>query len=281
MEIPKKIVWLASYPKSGNTWFRAFLTALLNDGEVDINNMKTDGIFSSRAIFDHFTDIDSTYLTDEEVKSIQPEVFNSLASEEKRKRLFIKVHDAYTFNQANKPIIPTESTYCAIYIIRNPLDVVASLANHNQSTIEEAIALMNNSEGSLATQKNNKNTAPQSKQLMLNWSDHVTSWVSQESFRVMIVRYEDLLLNTRQTFSKCCAFIKLDKTEIEIENAIQASSFNKLKEQEHEKYFSEKKGSGSFFRQAKLGEGIKKLNQPQIQVVINAHRPIMENYKYL
>ena len=48
MENKKNIIWLASYPKSGNTWFRSFLTALLNDKEVDLDKMETNGIFSGK-----------------------------------------------------------------------------------------------------------------------------------------------------------------------------------------------------------------------------------------
>ncbi|MEJ2083836.1 MAG: sulfotransferase, partial [Acidobacteriota bacterium] len=35
------IVWLASYPKSGNTWLRAFLMNFLDPGKrpVDINQL--------------------------------------------------------------------------------------------------------------------------------------------------------------------------------------------------------------------------------------------------
>src|SRR5690554_5847280 len=156
-DIAKKIVWLASYPKSGNTWFRAFLSALLGDGELNINEMKTDGIFSSRGIFDSCTDLDSTYLRDEEIKVLLPDVFCNVAAEYEKERLFIKIHDAYTYNQFEQPIVPTQPSYGALYFIRNPLDIVASLANHNGSTIDQAITLMNNSKGCLARQRNNLN----------------------------------------------------------------------------------------------------------------------------
>src|ERR1700744_765885 len=127
----KKIIWLASYPKSGNTWFRAFLTALLGDGDLNINMMKTDGIFSSRGIFDDATDMDSTYLYDDEVKQALPEVFTHVVSQYAKPRLFVKIHDAYTMSVDGTPIIPAEPTLCALYFIRNPLDVAGSFANHN------------------------------------------------------------------------------------------------------------------------------------------------------
>src|ERR1700755_1626042 len=93
----KKIVWLASYPKSGNTWFRAFLTALLNEGDLDINQMKINGIFSSKQLFENFTDLEPAYLYHDEAKALQTEVFIHLEQFFKKDNLFIKIHDAYTY----------------------------------------------------------------------------------------------------------------------------------------------------------------------------------------
>lgn len=112
--IEPKIVWLASYPKSGNTWFRAFLTALLGDGDLNINQMRTDGIFSSRHIFDDATDMDSTYLYDSEVKQMLPDVFTHVVSQYAKPKLFVKVHDAYSINDAGIPIIPAEPTHLSL-----------------------------------------------------------------------------------------------------------------------------------------------------------------------
>lgn len=280
-DISKKIVWLASYPKSGNTWFRAFLSALLGDGELNINEMKTDGIFSSRGIFDSCTDLDSTCLRDEEVKTLQPDVFCHLAREYEKEHLFIKIHDAYIHNRLQQPIVPSSPTLCALYFIRNPLDIVASLANHNGSTIDQAITLMNNPKGCLARQKNNLNVNSQLKQLMLDWSSHVESWTNQKSIPVQVVRYEDMLTDPVTTFTKAVEFMNIRKSSDAIIKAIEETSFEKLKGKELTGGFHEKNPkSKSFFRSGSAGNWIKELTELQIESIITRHNSIMTSYNY-
>lgn len=275
------LVWLASYPKSGNTWFRAFLTALLGESEdLDLNGLKTNGIFSSRQIFDAFTDLDSTYLYDEEVKLLLPEVFTAL-SIEAEKTQYIKVHDAYTVNAREQPIIPSAVTRCALYIIRNPLDIAGSFANHMNSTIDHAIKLMNDPLGSLATQKNNHNTNPQLKQLMFNWSDHVKSWINQSAFPVHVIRYEDMLNDPVNTFTSAIKYIGLDCSPDNITKAIEATQFNKLQQKEKAAGFREKNhAANSFFRSGKSGNWINELTKQQAQSILDHHAEVMKQYGY-
>jgi hypothetical protein len=276
----KKIVWLASYPKSGNTWFRAFITALLQDGELDINNLKSDGIFSSRRMFDEHTGLNSTLFTDEEIKLLQPAVFDRLAATSNQQHLFMKVHDAYTLNRDGQPIIPTTSTLCAIYFIRNPLDIAGSLANHKDSSLDEAIALINNPEGKFSRQDGNLNTNIQLTQLMLNWSGHVKSWTGNLPFPVLVLRYEDMLANTYATFSKALNFIGINADQQQIEAAIAASSFEQLQQKEKEKGFTEKNKNTSFFRQGKAGGWKNELSKEQVEAIAVQHKDTMNMYGY-
>ena len=279
--IPKKIIWLASYPKSGNTWFRAFLTALLNDGELDINEMKTDGIFSSRAIFENRTDTDSTELYEEEVKNMLPGVFCDLASDCHKEHLFIKIHDAYTMNANNIPVVPAGPTICAMYFIRNPLDVAASFASHNASTINDAIKLMNNPMGCMAKQKGNYNVLNQFPQLTLSWSGHVESWTGNLPFPVMVLRYEDMLADTLATFTKAIEFTGITVEPGQIEKAIAASKFEQLQQKEQAKGFSEKTiFSKRFFRKGQTGGWKNELTEDQAQLIIAHHEAIMKKYNY-
>lgn len=281
MTIPKKIIWLASYPKSGNTWFRAFLTALLNEGEIDINDIKTDGIFSSRALFDYHTDLDSTLLTDEEVKLLQPEVFNEIARNYARKKLFVKVHDAYSFNELKHPIIPSGSTSCAVYIIRNPLDIASSLASHNNSSLDQAIDLLCNKNGCFATQKDNLNVNNQTRQLMYDWSGHVNSWMTLADFPVYFMRYEDMSSDPFTTFKNILGSMGETHSNDAISAAIEACRFEKLKEQETEKGFSEKPPTNSsFFRTGKSGVWRNELNDIQINRICSSHKVLMEKFNY-
>lgn len=279
--IPHKILWLASYPKSGNTWFRAFLTALLNEGEIAINEMDTDGILSARGVFDAISDIDSRYLYDEEVKVMLPDIYRAKTASFKQLSI-IKVHDAFVYNNEGQPIVPEDVTHAAIYIIRNPLDVVASFANHNNSTIDEAITLMNNPKGKLAIQKGNLNVNNQFPQLMFDWSGHVQSWIDKPSFPVHFVRYEDMLATPLQTFGGIIQKIGWQYSDEAIQTAINATQFSKLKEQESEKGFHEKNAaSKEFFRQGKSGNWKNELTEAQANAIIEKHEAVMKQFGYL
>lgn len=278
----KKIIWLASYPKSGNTWFRAFLTALYNNGEVDINNLDTDGIFSSRQLLLEETDVDSTLLTDREVKTLLPEVFNSISSHYEKEKLYFKIHDAYGYNELGYPIIPTESTSCAIYILRNPLDIASSLANHNNTSIDKAIELMNNKEANFAYQKNNHNVTFQARQLISDWSSHVLSWLNVFDFPVHFIRYEDLKSAPFKYFKEIIQKINSDVSDQEIRIAIEASNFMNLKEQENTSGFNEKTlKSKVFFRSGELDKWKSELNKEQISTILFHHREVMSMFKYI
>jgi hypothetical protein len=280
MEIPQKLVWLASYPKSGNTWFRAFLTALSNDGNLDINGLKTDGIFSSRKIFDEDTDINSALLYDNEIKAMQADIFNHLAYKTTQQHLFMKVHDAYILKEDGRPLIPTEGSRCAIYFIRNPLDIATSLANHKDSTIDEAIELMNDTGGAFSKQEDNLNVNIQLKQLMLDWSGHVQSWTTGVPFPVLVLRYEDMLTDTYNSFSKALKFIGIEVTQQQIETAINASSFEQLQQKEKEVGFVEKNKSTTFFRKGMAGGWKNELSEQQIENIITRHKKAMSCYNY-
>lgn len=274
----KKIVWLASYPKSGNTWFRLFLTALLNEGELDINQIKTDGQFSSRLPFDSATDLDSMELFDDEVKLLLPDVYTYLSSGQNKQDLFIKIHDAYTLNADFKSIVPSIPTLAAIYFIRNPLDVVGSYAHHNNATIDQTIKLMNNDNGRIGDVRG----GPLLISRILNWSAHVESWTKNMPFPVLVVRYEDMVQKSMETFTRAVSFLGIDASPQQIEQAINKTSFQNLKRAEAEKGFRESARKNSpFFRKGKVGSWIEELKATQVEVIKKKNENIMKQYHYI
>jgi len=273
------IVWLASFPKSGNTWFRCFLSALM-DGTVEINQLQTDGIFSSRHLLDVTFDIDGRLLDEQEVKNRMPKVIRFYA-ERRQKLLFCKIHDAYSINAKEQPIIPADVTHKAIYLIRNPLDVVASYANHNSCSKDRAIKMMNKKNGYLARQKNGFNVNNQLPQLMYDWSGHADSWHDQKEIEVLTVRYEDMKHKGLETFSKVIADLGLEVSEADIAKAIELTKFDKLKKAEEEKGFQEKSvSSPSFFRKGKTGGYKEELTPGQIALICEAHGETMQRFSY-
>ena len=277
---PHKILWLASYPKSGNTWFRAFLSALMNDGEVAINKLDTDGVFSSRDTFDFATDVDSIDLYDDEAKLMVADVYRFIAHTNDSLKI-IKTHDAFFTDKEGKAIFPADVTHCAFYFIRNPLDVVGSFANHMRLSIEESVDIMCDKNATLASQKNNLNKNKQFRINMGDWSTNVTSWTSGLPFPVHVIRYEDMLSHPFATFSKAVSLAKFSFPPEEIQKAIDASSFEQLKKQETQFGFIEKLTKDvQFFRSGTMGNWEKELTPAQIDRIIKAHGEVMSQYGY-
>jgi hypothetical protein len=275
------VIWLASYPKSGNTWFRAFLTALLNPGSpgIDINNMHPATIASSRQLFDEMTGVASADLSPDEIERLRPGVYrqNALESEEV---LYHKVHDAYVLLTNGEPLFPADVTKTVLYFIRNPLDVAVSFAHHLNAGIDKTIAIMNNP-GYAFCHKTDR-LFNQLQQKLLTWSGHVKSWVDESGLPLLVIRYEDMKDKPAETFSRAATFLGINHCTSEIETALDRASFARLKQQEEEKGFSEKSAaSPSFFRKGIAGDWKNVLSSEQVQRVVNEHYEVMERFGYL
>jgi aryl sulfotransferase len=275
-----KIVWLASYPKSGNTWMRAFLTSLLNPRKegLDINNMVPSTIASSRQLFDELTGVSASDLLPEEIDCLRPAIYrqNALESEE---LIYHKIHDAWIRLPGGEPLIPADVTRCVIYIIRNPLDVVVSFAHHLHTTIDKTIAIMNNPDYAFCDRRDR--LANQLRQQLLTWSGHVKSWVDESGLPVLVMRYEDMSEQSEITFTKAVDFVGLRHTSDEIRTALELCNFSRLQKQEEEKGFSEKNArSPSFFRKGTVGDWRNVLTPEQVQRVVEKHGEMMARFGY-
>lgn len=275
------IIWLASYPKSGNTWFRIFLTNLLRDGDepVDINALGSTPIASARAIFDDEVGTEAADLTPDEIDRLRPGVYEQLA-QTASEPLFMKVHDAWTLLPDGNALLSTKATLGAIYFIRNPLDVAVSYAHHNGTDIKQAIDCMGN--GNHALCDKSVRLPNQLRQKLLTWSGHVESWLNAPEVRVHLMRYEDMLAHPLETFSGAVTFAGLSHNRERIEKALRFSEFEILQNQEKEKGFREKApGSDLFFRNGRAGQWRDRLTPAQAGRIISDHGDTMRRFGYL
>ena len=274
------IYWLASYPKSGNTWFRAFLKNLEIDGSapVDINDLSTGPIASARGWLDAVLGFDTAELSPDEIERLRPYVYQwSLKEDEVG---YHKIHDAYTLTKNGKPMISQEATLGALYIIRNPLDIASSLAKHNSISVDEAILQMGSREFALSRSKKRINT--QVRQNLLTWSDHVLSWADAPHLNCITIRYVDMISSPLQTFTQAAEFLKLSSDPEKIAKAIKFSNFKILAGQEKEKGFREAPIKTSrFFRKGKVGGWQKELTETQMKKIIENHGTVMQRFGYL
>lgn len=280
-ETEKNIVWLASYPKSGNTWFRIFLSNLLSDSPlpVNINDLIDTPISSHREIIDSYLGMHSSELTAEEIDNLRPQVFRRI-SDETEGIAYLKTHEAWTLNSRGKPIFPKEITKGVIYIIRNPLDIAISYSYHNCENIDHTIAVLNDNLSKLAGKNDRLNI--QTQQILTSWSNHVSSWIDDSKLPVHVIRYEDLLDHPLKTFKSALYFINLEHEESEIMRAINNSSFDTLKAMETKEGFKERSmQSEAFFRKGKSNDWETELSVTQIDEIVKHHKKIMIRFGYL
>lgn len=275
-----KIVWLASYPKSGNTWFRIFLSAIQDESDAcpDINDLYSSPLASSRDIFDEHAGIESSDLTADEADRLRPEVYQCLART-LEERLFMKTHDAFTKTSSGDWMFPPEVTWGVIYLVRNPLDIAVSYANHNGQSIERIVENLCDKEHCLA--QNKKGFPDQLRQILTDWSGHVLSWLDSGN-SICILRYEDMKSKGFATFKRAVQFLELDKSDAQIRDAIKKSNFESLQNQEKENSFNEKpQHTNAFFRKGVVGDWREHLNDRQVDKLIKAHYGVMKRLKYL
>ncbi|HEX3918880.1 MAG TPA: sulfotransferase domain-containing protein [Caulobacteraceae bacterium] len=278
---PAGIVWLASFPKSGNTWFRIFLANLAagESGPADINDLDGGGgIASSRQEFEAATLLDSALVSHEDIDRLRPAVHARAAANRQDQR-WIKVHDAYTLNADGEPVLGRRAAAAAIYLVRDPRDVAVSFAHHTNTTIDAAIELMNAPDSALC--RGRKGPAPQLRQKLLGWSGHAASWLDQTDTPVHLVRYEDLRADPAPAFAAALAFAQRRATEEELARAIRHSDFSELQRQEGEKGFAERMSRAApFFRAGRAGGWRDALSAEQIERIEGAHAPMMRRLGY-
>jgi aryl sulfotransferase len=281
------IVWLASYPKSGNTWLRMFLAhLLLEEGAAapDLNDLGRTlhdglGIASSRNVFDEEAGISASDLLPDEIERLRPRVYEALAARCERPA-FVKVHDAFLATPAGEPLLPPAATRAAIYVVRNPLDVAVSYAFHSGRDFDTMIAVMADPEFAAATSATRLST--QLRQRLSSWSGHVSSWIDAAGVNCHMMRYEDMVQNPVETFSATARFLDLPCDEARVKQALDGARFEKLSAQEQERGFVERpRRAERFFRTGRIGDWRNHLDGAQAARITADHREMMRRLGYL
>ena len=275
------ILWLASYPKSGNTWFRAFYTNLImnKDTPARLDELAASDMASSRRLFDDYAGVEASDLTQDEIDRLRPRIYEIIARNAKE-TIPIKIHDACIQTANGDPLVPHQATWGAIYFLRNPLDVAVSFAHHSACGIDTIIANMADESFCLSAGPNR--IGSQFRQRLLSWSSHVTSWLSAWEDRVHVMRYEDMVLRPMETFTGAARFARLPDDPARIQRALQFSEFSELQRQEKTHGFKDKpQNAEAFFRQGKVGSWREALTTSQVQRLIADHGAVMKKFGYL
>jgi hypothetical protein len=176
--------------------------------------------------------------------------------------------------------LPAEATRGALVIVRNPLDVTISFAHHSGRSIDQTIESMANPE--FAFCKSRKGLSQQLRQKLLSWSAHVASWTDATELKKLVVRYEDMRLQSLETFTRMASFLELPNDEISVATALEHCDMERLKAQELEKGFNERRSRAEkFFRKGIVGDWQNTLTEEQVQRIVEAQAGVMRRFGYL
>ena len=275
------LVWLASYPKSGSTWMRAFLTAYLagRGVELDVNDLDASLHAGSRILFDRVVGYPSSDLTDAQIDDLRPGVYRAY-DEEADGPVFLKVHDAWRRTPSGESLFPAEVTRTAVLIVRNPLAVAPSLANHSDVTIDEAIAMMR--DPGYALSEYAQGLLAQLRQPVGTWSQHTESWLVDSGLPLHLVTYEQLRAHPHATFSAVLAACGIEPDPALVDDALERTRFERLQAAERAAGFKERTiGTSSFFRKGAADAWREELNSEQIEAIAADHHEWMLRLGYL
>ncbi len=237
------ILWLASYPKSGNTYLRALLAAYFftKDGNFDFDKLKFIKYFPHINLFKNLG-ID---ITDEkEVVKNYIEAQKIINKKYHKSILFVKTHSTLQSINGNQ-FTDLDNTIGAIYVVRDPRNVITSYSNHYETSIKQsANDMLTNT-----YLKGMKDYSAFENNVLTHlgtWSDNYNSWKHLNKFnKYLLIKYEDLVSKPGEIFKDVIKFIaKISNKNIHIDkeklkNSIKTTTFENLKSMEEKDGFIE------------------------------------------
>ena len=231
------IIWLASYPKSGNTWVRSIISSLLNsdDGIFKFEKLKKIDQFPEKKFF---KDIITNFKNFNEMKE------NWILAQEKinlnNEINLFKTHQGnYIVGKHN--FTNNENTLAVIYIVRDPRNLVKSISNHFSLSLNEACKFLLSPE-IIGNGKDYRENPEGLYNLLGKWNDHYKSWTRNKN-NLLVIKYEDLIAKPDVELEKIIQFLKkyliFETNKDKNNNILKTTSFENLKKMESEGLFKE------------------------------------------
>ena len=283
----KKINWIVSYPKSGNTWMRAIITSMLfsPNGNFNFGLIKFVEQFEklkwfnfikeiNKKNFKNISDIKMTakYWIEAQERIIIEDNYNFFYN-------FFKTHSLNAILDNNK-FTNTKLTSGVIYITRDPRDVAVSFAKHRGEKIDSIIDFMINP-GSMFPFDNERIPT-----ILSRWDYHYISWKKIDVPKI-IIKYEDLINDPKKNILKIKKFlsselkIQIDIDDQKVKNILNTTSFDNMKKNEEKYGFSEATKNSDFFRKGQSMQWKKSLSKAQINKIEKEFMPTMQELNYL
>ena len=188
------IIWLSSYPKSGNTWVRLFLDNLLSpDKEFNINH----NLIGKFPLRNHFLNLSDNINDQDEFAKNCIKAQQKLNLDNKLK--IFKTHNAF-WKAGPFAFTSEKNTTGVIHIVRDPRNVITSVLNHfSTENYDEAFKIMTNNKQSLGSRIDSKDTDLPT--VVSSWSNHFNSWKKMKK-NYLLIKYENLLNNSEENLTK-------------------------------------------------------------------------------
>lgn len=263
-----KAFWLASYPKSGNTWARMLLGAY-RVGAIEINGNMTGTVYDcDKYTYDAVSPFPLGDADPFRTVLLRSTVLLHLMHSTSYRPIIFKSHCA-NININGVDLIPQDITLSATYIVRDPRDVAVSFARHMDKTVDMTITLMNEPENMLHRPDHSAAS------FMQTWSNHVASWNKPG---VTLIRYEDMKSDPEATFKKMIKSFGFKLNIPRLRKAIRLCDIEQLKKQESKKGFIEAGKQELFFGQGKGWQN--ELTEDQVKRIEQDHGEVMERIGY-
>lgn len=270
------ILWLASYPKSGNTWIRIFLENLFRDAArpVSINELNVVGFGDAHIpLYEQMGGRPVTDLDDPAIHALREPLQRYLA--QRPDTSIVKTHNILAAHDG-RPLIHLEHSMGAIYIARNVFDVTVSLARHYNLSIADAV------EAICSPAMRTPTTGAAVFQILGRWCDHYRSWTSVPGFEPLVLRYEDMKAKPLKAFQKVVKFLKLPTGPDRVARAVKFSSFDEVSRQERAGGFKERvRADQVFFHSGRVGSWRQHLSADQVERLIDVHGEVLRELGYL
>ena len=282
MKKTKNLIWIASYPKSGNTWMRSLLTALIytNDGIFNFELLPKIDQFEKKSNFSFLKKLKSTDFDNLDKMAVVSKYWHEAQENLNYSDLiFLKTHSS-NYNYKNLQYANLNKTRGCIYLVRDPRDVAISYSKFMGCSIDETINYMLGPARQIWNQEKTVGI------IISRWDYHIASWINLDTPKIFI-RYEDLLHNTKKVLNELIRFIqeslkiKIELNNNKVDNIIKTTSFELLKNKENKEGFKEASKNSPFFREGKSLQWQKKLNQDQIEKIELNLGEYMKKFNYI
>jgi len=260
----KHIIWVASYPKSGNTWVRFFINCYMTGVKCDLNGITSMVTRDIDPVA--YRSVCPVALPDTSAEigfGVRFAALLHLIARGQEGDIFLKTHNIFAANNHGCHLCPPVLSKMAVYLIRDPRDVAISFSHHLGISIDNTIEFMCNKNARL------DNDDVGFGHFLSSWGNHTTSWVgtAAEHISMCTIRYEGLIKGAEHVFRELVKFLFNTVDEERLQFAIKETVFSNMKRLEEQDGFLEQKGDAPFFRVGKVGQWKDILTDNQVEKI--------------